>query len=138
MLCCQSGRFGCINLGSFGRSRNRRFPRFGIFVACHLTKRPRAVAAKPASNQRGFRRDFKGRFLKVVRSVLMKCLFRAFGENYMAKFLYGLRASFGLHKALRLSLADITQMSACEKHLREANLFGAVRRVLATDSVFQG
>jgi uncharacterized protein YjbI with pentapeptide repeats len=41
-------------------------------------------------------------------------------------------------KGTNLAWADISQMSACEKHLREANLFGAVRRVLAPDSVFQG
>lgn len=40
-------------------------------------------------------------------------------------------------KGTNLAWADITQMSACEKHLREANLFGAVRRVLAADGVFQ-
>jgi uncharacterized protein YjbI with pentapeptide repeats len=39
-------------------------------------------------------------------------------------------------KGTNLAWADITQMSACEKHLREANLFGAVRRVLAADGVF--
>ena len=40
-------------------------------------------------------------------------------------------------KGTNLAWADITQMSACEKHLREANLFGAVRRVFAADGVFQ-
>jgi hypothetical protein len=40
-------------------------------------------------------------------------------------------------KGTNLAWADITQMSACEKHLRDANLFGAVRRVLAADGVFQ-
>jgi hypothetical protein len=40
-------------------------------------------------------------------------------------------------KGTNLAWADITQMAACEKHLREANLFGVVRRVLAADGVFQ-
>lgn len=39
-------------------------------------------------------------------------------------------------KGANLAWADITQMSAHEKHLKDANLFGAVRRALAAEAAF--
>ena len=38
-------------------------------------------------------------------------------------------------KGTNLAWADITQMSASEKHLRDANLFGAVRRAFSVEAV---